>query len=107
MTRAVVIGIDLGTSSCKAGAYSLDGELLGYGTSPCTVSRPAPEWAEQNPDDYWVCAADAVRRALVRINPAAVLALACCGHTPSLVLADRAGRPVRPAIIWQDTRGHR
>jgi len=100
----VVVGVDLGTTSCKAGAFSLDGELLGYGSAPCTVSRPVEGWAEQDPVQYWESAASAIRQAIVRVDPSTVAALSCCGHTPTLVLVDRDARPVRPAIIWQDRR---
>jgi xylulokinase len=104
MTQPVVIGVDLGTTSCKAGAFSLSGELLGHGTSSCTVNRPLPNWVEQDCSQFWDSAVGAIRQALASIEPSAVIGLACCGHTPSLVLLDGAGRPVRPAIIWQDSR---
>ena len=104
MTTAITIGVDLGTTSCKAGAYSLDGTLLGSGSAPCTVDHPKPGWAEQDPAGYWAGAVSAVRQALAQVDRTAVRALACCGHTPSMVLVDRHGRPVRAAIIWQDSR---
>ncbi len=107
MTDEVVVGIDLGTTSCKASAFSLDGTLLGHGSASCAVNRPFPGWVEQDPLQYWESAVSAVRQALVDIDPTSVLALACCGHTPSLVLVNRAGFPTRPAIIWQDSRAAR
>ena len=104
MTQSVVIGVDLGTTGCKVGAFSLDGELLGHGVSPCTVDRPHANWAEQDCSQYWDSAVSAIRQALAGIDASNVVALACCGHTPSLVLLDEKGQPVRPAIIWQDGR---
>jgi xylulokinase len=104
MTQPVVIGVDLGTTGCKADAFSLSGELLGHGVCSCTVNRPRPNWVEQDCSQYWESAVGAIRQALVSVEPSAVVGLACCGHTPSLVLLDGDGRPVRPAIIWQDSR---
>jgi xylulokinase len=104
MTQPVVIGVDLGTTGCKAGAFSLSGELLGQGACSCTVNRPLPNWVEQDCSQYWESAVGAIRQALASIEPSAVIGLACCGHTPSLVLLDGDGRPLRPAIIWQDGR---
>jgi xylulokinase len=104
MTQPVVIGVDLGTTSCKADAFSISGEMLGHGVSSCTVNRPYPNWVEQDCSQYWESAVGAIRQALASIEPSAVIGLACCGHTPSLVLLDGDGRPVRPAIIWQDSR---
>jgi xylulokinase len=104
MTQPVVIGVDLGTTGCKADAYSLSGEILGHGATSCTVNRPLPNWVEQDCAQYWESAVGAIRQALASIEPSTVIGLACCGHTPSLVLLDGEGRPVRPAIIWQDSR---
>jgi xylulokinase len=104
MTPPVVIGVDLGTTGCKADAFSLSGELLGHGTTSCTVQRPFPNWVEQDCSQFWDSAVGAIRQAAGKIDPAAIIGLACCGHTPSLVLLDGAGQPVRPAIIWQDSR---
>ncbi len=104
MTPPVVIGVDLGTTGCKADAFSLSGELLGHGTTSCTVQRPFPNWVEQDCSQFWDSAVGAIRQAVGKIDPAAIIGLACCGHTPSLVLLDGAGEPVRPAIIWQDSR---
>ena len=84
--------------------YVRSGELLGQGACSCSVSRPLPNWVEQDCTQYWESAVGAIRQALVSIEPSAVVGLACCGHTPSLVLLDGDGRPVRPAIIWQDSR---
>jgi xylulokinase len=72
--------------------------------SSCTVNRPLANWAEQDCSQFWDSAVGAIRQALASIDPSAVIALACCGHTPSLVLLDGEGHPVRPAIIWQDSR---
>lgn len=101
---AIVVGVDLGTTSCKASAFRLDGELLGHGSAPCTLTRPFPDWVEQEPADYWLSAVEAIRQALASLDAAQVVALACCGHTPGVVLLDSAGQPLRPAIVWQDNR---
>ncbi len=104
MTQSVVIGVDLGTTGCKVGAFNLAGKLLSHGMSPCTVDRPHPNWAEQDCSQYWDSAVSAIRQAVEGIDPSDVVALACCGHTPSLVLLDEKGQPLRPTIIWQDGR---
>lgn len=54
----------------------------------------------------WRAACLAIRTALhtAGVQPAEVHAVCTCGHSPTLILLDEAGRPVRPAMIWQDTR---
>jgi xylulokinase len=102
--EAVVLAIDLGTTEVKAGLVALDGRLLGlaragYGTdTDASTGR-----AEQDPEAWWGAIGFAVRE-LVRLDVGEVCAIGLDGHGPSLVAVDADGRPVRPAIIWQDTR---
>jgi xylulokinase len=66
--------------------------------------RPQRRWAEQDVETYW----DAVRGAVLLVmedaEGAEVAAVGICGQSPTLVLVDRDGQPLRPAMIWQDTR---
>jgi xylulokinase len=102
----ILLGIDLGTSACKAALYAADGTMLAAGSAPLEVARPQPGWAEQEPEAMWHAACGAIRTALrtAGVQPGEVRAVCACGHSPTLILLDEAGRPVRPAIIWQDTR---
>jgi xylulokinase len=107
MTRGpLFIGLDIGTSAVKAGLVDAHGTILALTTAPCSVSRPQPGWAEQDPADYWTGAVTCIRELLATpgVVPSQIVALASCGHAPTLVLLDEHRRPVRPAIIWQDTR---
>lgn len=100
------VGIDIGTTSVKAGVVSARGEILSLATVPCTVERPRPGFVEQDPEEYWRAAVRCVREALAApgVDRRAMAALSSCGHAPTLVLLDERRRPVRPAIVWQDTR---
>ncbi len=102
----VLLGIDLGTSACKAALYAADGALLAAGSAPLAVARPQPGWAEQEPEAMWRAACLAIDTVLrmAAVQPSEVQAVCACGHSPTLILLDAAGQPVRPAIIWQDTR---
>lgn len=101
-----LLGIDLGTSACKAALYAADGTLLAAGSAPLEVARPQPGWAEQEPEEMWQAACRAIAAVLraAAVQPGEVGAVCACGHSPTLILLDEVGRPVRSAIIWQDTR---
>lgn len=102
--EAAILGIDLGTTEVRAGLVALDGRLLGLTRAGYrTEVEPASGRAEQDPEAWWGALATAVR-ALTRSVPAEILAIALDGHGPTLVAVDEAGRPSRPAIIWQDSR---
>lgn len=113
MTAATVstfLGIDLGTTRLKAGLFSADGAPLGFGRSEQSSDvDPATGRAEQDPEAWWAGLGSAVAEALAAaraatgrdIEPAGICV---CGHGPSLVAVDAAGRAVRPSITWLDSR---
>src|SRR5829696_6810494 len=103
MARALLLGIDVGTTNAKAALYALDGEPVAESSVPCQIDRPEDGRVEQDPEEIWRAAGEAVRAAVARIRPSdRVGAIGVCGHSPTLILIDAAGRPVRPAILWQD-----
>src|SRR5687768_16472484 len=101
MLPPVLLGIDVGTTSAKSVLYEPDGSLVAEAVEPCRVERPRDGWLEQDPAEIWRAASAAVRRTG---RTREVDAVGVCGHSPTLILLDRAGRPTRPAILWQDRR---
>src|SRR5574341_223127 len=106
MAREQLIGLDAGTTSCKAGLFDSQGRLLALATAPHAVSRPHPGWVEQDAFQYWTGAVACLRELLAspQADTRRLAALGSCGQAPTMVLLDVDGDPVRPAILWQDTR---
>jgi len=104
--RPQLIGLDIGTSACKAGLVDTAGEILALATIACEVTRPHAGWAEQDTRGYWDAAVRCIRELLAspRAEPRRIAGLASCGHAPTMVLLDDRQEPLRPAILWQDTR---
>lgn len=100
------IGIDVGTTSTKGAIVDASGRLLSVASVPYTVSRPHPGWAEQDPREYVDASIRVIRELLGApgIDRARVAALCSSGQAPTHLLLDAHGDPVRPAILWQDTR---
>lgn len=110
----LVIGVDVGTGSARAGIYDAAGRLLGRGDHPILLSRPRPSHAEQSSEDIWAAVAASVREAMRNAGaaPGAVRGLSF-DATCSLVVLDAAGRPVSVSttgedrwniIVWLDHR---
>ncbi len=101
-----VIGVDGGTESLRAGIFDLSGTPLAFAASTYPTHFPQPSWAEQDPADWWRALGEAVRQvrqdAGVAKDDIAAIALdtTCC----SVVVLDREGHPLRPALIWMDVR---
>lgn len=103
------LGVDVGTSATRVSLVRPDAS--GGIASAVTASagyrtvRGGDGQVEQDPAAWSRALATALRRArLDGGDLRAVTAVGLCGQTPTLVLADAAGRPVRAALTWQDTR---
>jgi len=99
----MLLGIDLGTGSAKALLLATDGSVMGEASSSYPVRAPHPGWAESEPEDWWLAVASAVRKA-VGNHADRVQAIALSGQMHGVVLASESGQPLRPAILWADTR---
>lgn len=99
----MLLGLDLGTGSVKALLLEEGGGVAGVGSSACAVRSPRPGWAESDPEEWWRAAGEACREAL-REGGGEVAALGLSGQMHGVVLAGEDGRPLRPAILWADTR---
>jgi len=99
----VLLGLDLGTSSVKALLLGEDGAPLGEGSASYPILSPQPGWAESSPDDWWRAVVEAAKTAVGQ-RGAQVAALGLSGQMHGVVLADDRGGPLRPAVLWADTR---
>ncbi|WP_256258467.1 FGGY family carbohydrate kinase, partial [Burkholderia ubonensis] len=101
-----LLGIDLGTGSVKLVTLDPDGVERAVASEPYALSSPQPGWAEIAPQAWW----DALVRAAARLpadERAQVAAIGFSGQMHGVVLIDAAGRAVRPALLWPDTRAAR
>lgn len=106
VTPAFVVGIDLGTSSCKVGVFDPEGGQHGFGQAAYAIVRGPDGQAEQNAEDWWQGVCQALGQALQggHVPAARVAAVGLSGQVGTHLLLDQQGRPVRPALSWQDTR---
>jgi xylulokinase len=102
----MLIGIDIGTSGCKALAIDDQGRVLASATEEYPLYTPRPQWSEQNPEDWWQGTVSVLRRVLAApgIDPGAVAGIGLTGQMHGLVLLDGEGRVLRPAMLWNDQR---
>ncbi len=100
------LGIDLGTSGLKAIVIDADQLLAGQAAVPLTVSRPRSGWSEQAPADWIVAAETALIELAQRCDLSDVKGIGLSGQMHGATLLDAADRPLRPCILWNDTRAH-
>ncbi len=101
-----LLGIDIGTSSCKAALFRPDGTVVASAGSEYPVSYPRRGWAEQDPRTWWKGVCGAVRNLIgeSRIDPAEIAGIGVDGQSWSAIALDSAGEVLCPTPIWTDTR---
>ena len=110
----LVIGVDVGTGSARAGVFDRAGRCVGRAERKILLHRPQPDHAEYSSEDIWqaVCASVREAVALSGADPAAIVGIGF-DATCSLVVRDRSGAPLSisttgeptwDTIVWLDHR---
>ncbi|MDX1253594.1 MAG: FGGY-family carbohydrate kinase [Gammaproteobacteria bacterium] len=98
------IGIDLGTSGCRAIAIDAGKKIRGRNA----VTLPAPlrqgNAVEQDPQLWWRVVRQVLRGLLASIASQQVRAMAVDGTSATLLATDAQGVPLGPALMYNDTR---
>jgi len=104
--NATFLGLDVGTSAVKAVLVDATQSILASATRSLATSRPKPGWSEQAPAD-WIAATREVLAEMAASAPVffgRVRAIGLSGQMHGAVLVGIDGRPLRPAILWNDAR---
>jgi D-ribulokinase len=112
--RQAFIGVDVGTSSARAGVFDETGTLLSTARHPIAVWHDAGDIVEQSSSDIWAACVASVRKVLAEaaLPPDAVRGMGL-DATCSLVALDRTAEPLtvsmsgdnrRNVIVWMDHR---
>jgi xylulokinase len=100
----ILIGFDLGTTSAKGAAFDLRGRLLATAQAGYGIERPQPGFAEQDPAEWWRAFLEVLDELGDTVDVQRVVAVGVCSQVNTHVFVDTDGRPVAPAIVWQDQR---
>jgi xylulokinase len=103
------LGIDVGTGGTRAILIDRAGKVLAsHSAEHAAIHSEFVGWAEQEPEDWWRAAQEAIAGALEAAVAAghseAVEAVGLTGQMHGCVMLDAAGEVLRPALIWCDQR---
>lgn len=104
-----VLAIDLGTGGPKVAVVSATGRIVSSASRKVALDLLPGGGAEQDPDEWWSAVGAASRAAVEEsgVAPERFAAVACTGQWSGTVAVDSSGTPLRPAVIWMDSRGSR
>jgi len=101
-----VLAIDQGTSNTKALILDNEGAVRGRASVPVAIRYPQPGWVEQDGQDLWTSAAQAIDAALRASGESDVTAVAVSNQRESALVWEReTGALVGPCVVWQCQRG--
>jgi glycerol kinase len=102
-----ILALDQGTTSSRSILFDVTGRPVATAQREFTQHYPAPGWVEHDADEIWATQSATIAEVLARAGaaPRDLAAIGITNQRETTVLWDRAtGRPVAPAIVWQDRR---
>jgi gluconokinase len=103
---AVVIGVDIGTTSTKAVVFDTAGRVVAHHAVEYPLLTPTPAAAEQDPEEIYRAVQTVIREATRKANaaPSAVICIAFSAAMHSVIAVDADHRPLTRSITWADSR---
>jgi gluconokinase len=104
VTAAVVIGVDIGTTSTKVVAFDSAGNEVATAGQGYPLDEPAPGYAVQAPERILAAVRDSIRQVVAEVGAERVagLSFSCAMH--GLIGLDGDRELLTPLVTWADTR---
>ena len=102
-----ILAIDQGTTSSRAIVFDDKCRIAGLGQREFAQHYPHSGWVEHDPEDIWATTVSTCREAMERagVTAAGIAAIGITNQRETVVVWDRrSGKPIHPAIVWQDRR---
>jgi glycerol kinase len=102
-----VAALDQGTTSTRCLLFDRQGRMVALAQEQHHQHYPRPGWVEHDAEEIWEITRRLIPRALAEAGaePRDVIGLGVTNQRETTVVWEKAtGRPVGPAVVWQDTR---
>ena len=103
----MLLGVDVGTGGTRAVLIDRAGRVLAsFASEHAPIRSEHIGWAEQEPEDWWRAAREAIAGAMAasELTGAEIEAVGLTGQMHGCVMLDAEGKVLRPALIWCDQR---
>ncbi len=101
-----LLGIDIGTSSCKAAVFDRNGRVAASASVKYKVIYQHHGWAEQDPNEWWQAVCQAIRMLWAQgtVKPEEIACIGVDGQSWSAIPVDKDGNVLTNTPIWMDFR---
>jgi glycerol kinase len=103
----MILALDQGTTSSRAIAFDGDGRIKAVAQREYAQHYPQPGWVEHDPAEIWATQLAVAHEAIARAGAQArdIKAIGITNQRETTVVWERtSGKPIHPAIVWQDRR---
>ena len=102
--RTAVIGIDLGTSGCRAIAIDEHRGEIASARVSLTLPERSGSGSEQDPECWWRAVVTVLQSIVTDLSGYRIRSLAVDGTSSTLLATDPSGKPLSAALMYDDTR---
>ena len=100
----LLLGIDLGTSLIKVGAFTSGGEVVSLDTAPTPMTWSGPEQAHHDPLELWEVVCGSLKQVMLKIDPKKLACVGISSFGEAGVLVSIDGTAQTSILAWFDTR---
>ena len=104
MSDALILAIDQGTTSTRAIAFALDGQIHAQSQKEFKQFYPQDGWVEQDPEEIWQTTLQVCREVIDACNESVVAIGITNQRETTIIWNKETGKPIYNAIVWQDRR---
>ena len=107
MSASYILSLDQGTTSSRAILFDRNGQIRQMAQKEFTQYYPQPGWVEHDAEEIWSSQYGVLAEVLAKSNLTTreIAAIGITNQRETVVVWERAsGRPIHPAIVWQDRR---
>lgn len=99
-----LVGLDAGTTGCKAVVFDEAGEIKGYGFSEYDIICKRPGYAEQDPEFVWSLTKQVIRKTVTESGVEDIKALSLSVQGDAIIPVDKCIKPLHNTLLGMDYR---
>ena len=102
---AIVIGVDIGTTSTKVVAFDESGQVQASADQPYPLIQTLPDMAEEDPKQIYAAVMAGLQAVIATVGAAHVAGISFSAAMHRVIVMDAQDQPLTNVLTWADSRG--